>query len=137
MRNFRLDDDRWNSFRQECDRRGTTSSSAIVQFVEWFSIGGEVPAAEKSSPLNDRISAIEHQIGEILQTLSKTSSQNRLQRASKESSVRLDVQDGDKPLCPVCESSAIRREGRGKLRRDGSRSQRYFCRDCSKLWTIG
>lgn len=50
---------------------------------------------------------------------------------------RDDSQRGEPPLCLKCGSAHTRFEGRGKKRKDGSRSQRIFCLDCRKISSIG
>lgn len=62
--------------------------------------------------------------------------ENRLEDASKDISLRLHIADGIKPNCPNCQSDRTRREGLGKLKKNGERSQRYKCRDCDKTFSI-
>jgi hypothetical protein len=66
LRNFRLDDDRWNQFQELAKQRDTSASAEIVRFVDLYLAGFEFPespsdVAPKSTinSILERIEALE------------------------------------------------------------------------------
>lgn len=43
LRNFRLDDDRWNQFQEQAKQRETSASAEIVRFIDLYLAGFEFP----------------------------------------------------------------------------------------------
>jgi hypothetical protein len=43
LRNFRVDEDRWQRFKSACQARGTNASAELLRFVELYLAGYEFP----------------------------------------------------------------------------------------------
>ncbi len=77
--------------------------------------------------LSDRISPAPKPISDRLSNVERP----RENRLESESIIRSDIAD-DPMICRNCGASELRREGFGKLRADGTRGQRWWCRSCGK-----
>lgn len=96
---------------------------------------------------DDRLSLLESKLNEIelsLEALSSALPKPKNDRFSVVRSLppprenglertRNDSTASDAPACPKCPHKPMRREGRGKRRKDGTRSQRWKCKECGAM----
>ena len=108
------------------EKMGITPSRIIGNAIAAY-LGDEVAPSpvDRLHDLEQIVFALNDRISKLSQP--KSSRENALQDAAKEIPVQ----------CPDCGSGSTRKEGQGKLRKDGTRSQRVLCRDCGKLSAIG
>ncbi|WP_415354652.1 hypothetical protein [Leptolyngbya sp. FACHB-1624] len=132
----RVSPDTEQRIKQLAEQMGITPARLIGNAIAQY-LGDDVAPSpvDRLSELEQTVSALNRRISGLSQL--KKSPENRLQDTSKESRVSLDVSDSVKADCPKCQSDRTRREGRGKVRTNGTRSQRFLCRDCGNLFAIG
>ncbi|MBD1847017.1 CopG family transcriptional regulator [Cyanobacteria bacterium FACHB-63] len=135
--------------------RSDILKQAIAQFIGESS---QPTQNEALTSLTERIDRLESLVSELLETPSKQGFTPVNAAKSVESHLDANQSDSDKrtnasimpltpvirhsqgtnsPPCPKCSSDRTRFEGKGKLRRDGTRSQRIMCLDCKQTSSFG
>ncbi|MBD1847279.1 hypothetical protein H6F89_28515 [Cyanobacteria bacterium FACHB-63] len=149
----RIDADLYETIAAHCQKERISQAKFLEDLArQFFQIPGETSAVITRAEFETQIESIRQEV-QALKALYSSPAKPRsreshlegseatfteltnVSRASKPRATD-DSQGSNLGVCPKCGAQArFSREGKGKLRRDGTRAQRWKCSECAQIFT--